>query len=487
MYLQMTNETYTMIFFGVVAATLIFTIILIFRVRKEKRRFKEENSIILEGLLTKTAIVSSINTYLAKITSDVSFSLLYIDIDNYVDIINAFGNRDAARGLEKIAYYMSHSLPKRVQMANYKSTHFLVFMRSDYDRFQCLELAKKLVSVIEKPVKIYHDTKIQFTGSIGICFYPKHGRKFNQLMNSLQIALQNAKKQGHNCYTVYSASMSDGRGGDVEYHYDIKKAMENKEFELYYQPIIDVVSNNIYGAEALVRWNHPKHGVLTPVQFINTMEQTGDINWIGVWGVESLIQEYMELKKQFSELALTFSLNLSPKQLMEEELPAEFTKIVRKYNLKPDFICLEVSDFALADKTNIIKQNLYNLNKAGFKLAVNGFGLDYAALTSLEKMPLTIIKLDRHFFENESFINSKIADLIIEFAKKHNLKIISEGIENEEMLQMVRNLGIELIQGYYFCKPMLPSDLRDYIEKKDWHQQIPVNDFPDLSDDAENI
>ena len=144
MFLQMTEETYMMVFFGVIILTIIFTIILILLVLRDRRRYKEEKSIVLEGLLTKTALVSSINTYLAKITPAVSFSLLYIDIDNYADIINAFGNKDAARALEKIAYHMSRNLPKRVQMANYKSTQFLVFMKNEYDRFQCLELAKKV-------------------------------------------------------------------------------------------------------------------------------------------------------------------------------------------------------------------------------------------------------------------------------------------------------------------------------------------------------
>ncbi|MCK9537209.1 MAG: GGDEF domain-containing phosphodiesterase [Bacilli bacterium] len=468
MFLQMTDETYMMIFFGVIIVTIAVTTILIFRVRKEKRRFKEEQAIILEGLLTKTALVSSINTYLAKITSDIAFSLLYIDIDNYADIINAFGNKDAVRALEKVAYHISHNLPKRVQMANYKSTQFLIFMRSEYDRFQCLELAKNILAIIKKPVKIYHDISVQFTGSIGICFYPAHGRKFNQLMNSLQLALQSAKKQGNNNFAVYSSTMTDGRGGDVEYHYDIKKAMENKEFELYYQPIINVATNQIFGAEALVRWNHPKHGVLTPVQFINTMEQTGDINWIGTWGVESLTQEYLELKKRFPDNAVLFNMNLSPKQMMEETLPQEFLKIVRKYNLTPDFICLEISDFSLAEKTSIIKQNLYSLKKVGFKLAINGFGLDYTALSALERMPIDIIKLDRHFFENESFINTKIADLIIDFARKHRMMIISEGIETEEMLKMVCDLGIDLVQGYYFSQPVLADNLREYIEGAKW-------------------
>jgi diguanylate cyclase (GGDEF)-like protein len=480
MFLQMTNETYIMVFFGVLILTVLLTIGLIVLVRRDRRVYKEEQSIILEGLLTKTALVSSINSYLAKITPEVSFSLLYVDIDNYADITNAFGNKDAARALEKVAYHMSQSLPKRVQMANYKATQFLIFMRSDYDRFQCLELAKKLLDVIKKPVRIYHDTTVQFTGCIGVCYYPAHGKKFNQLMNSLQLALQSAKKAGRYSFAVYSASMTDGRGGDVEYHYDLKKAMENKEFVLYYQPIINVETNKFFGVEALVRWNHPKHGVLTPVQFINTMEQTGDINWIGIWGIETMAKEYMELRKNFPEVDCIFNMNLSTKQLMEDSLPQEFQKIVRKYNIPADIICLEVTDFALAEKDGTIKQNIYSFKKAGFLLAINGFGLDYTALASLEKMPIDIIKLDRQFFESDSLINTRITDLIVEFAEKHKILIVSEGVENEEMLATVRKMGINLVQGFYFSKPLLVADLHEFIENAAWKKEQSTPSIPEI-------
>ena len=132
---------------------------------------------------------------------------------------------------------------------------------------------------------------------------------------------------------------------------------------------------------------------------------------------------------------------------------------------------MEVTDFSLAEKDGIIKQNLYNFKKAGFKLAINGFGLDYAALSALEKMKVDIIKLDRHFFESDSFINTRIADLIVEFAERHKIVIISEGVENEEMLQTVRKMGVNLIQGYYFSKPLLAADLHDYLENFRWKKE----------------
>lgn len=468
MILQMTNETYLVLFFGVLALTIIFLIFLIFRVRKGHRRFKDEKSIILEGLYTRSAILSAINVYSAKSPADIFFSLIRIEVTNFDDILNAFGKQDAMFSLEKLAFHISELLPKRALMANYQTTDFLIFLKSEYDRFQCLELAKSIIGIIKKPIRIYHDTTVEFTANIGIAFHPAHGRNFSRLENSLRLALENAKKLGDNNYAVYASTTTAQSGGDVEYHYDIKKAMENKEFVLYYQPIINIASDAFYGAEALVRWHHPKHGVLTPAQFINTMEQTGDIVWIGTWGIETLTKEYLELKKQFPDNEFLFNLNLSPKQLMEETLVKEFIKIIRKYSLSPDFICLEISDFSLLEKNQIIKRNVQNLKRAGFKIAINGYGLDSGHLSSFDKIPADMIKLDRNFFNSDTTINRRIADLIIEFSRKQGMKVVAEEIENEEMFKTAEEMGIAYIQGFYFSRPILTENLFEYISEKKW-------------------
>jgi len=451
-------------------ATLIITIILAINVRHEGARYKEEKSIILEGLLSKTAMISAINTYLSKVTTDVHFSLMLIDIDNYSAIIDAFGKKEAERSIEKIAYFMSHELPKRVLLSNYKPTQFFLLMKSDYDRLQCIELANKMLGIIRRPIKIYKDTLVNFTASIGICFYPKHGKKYKQLMNSLQIALHNAKRNGGNNFVVYSSEMIDLKVDNAEYHFDIKEAMENKDFVLYYQPIINIKEKTMYGVEALVRWNHPKHGVLAPVQFINIMEQSGDINWIGTWGLETLIKEYFILHKEFPYYDFKFSMNLSPKQLMNESIVLEFNKVLKKYNISSSIIALEISDYSIYENNTTFKQNLLKFKKSGFLLSINGFGLDYSSLSTLETMPIDVVKLDHHFFnrENGSYMKDKVAELILDFSRNNEKTIIAEGIENEKMLDVVKSIDIELVQGFFYSKPILSSELNDYIRAEKW-------------------
>lgn len=439
-------------------------------IKKEKQRYKEEQSISIEGLLSKSAINSQISSYLSKISTDSNFSLLLLEIQEFDDIVDAFGEKEAERALEKAIFKVLHSLPKRVQIASYGGTRFLIFLKTDYDRFFAIDLARKIISIVNRPVKIFRETNVNFISNIGICFYPKHGSKFKQLMNSLNIALHNAVKAGGNKYIIYSQNMKSEFSENIEYHFEIKEAIEKKEFIMQYQPIVDVKDNELFGFEAYVRWQHPKHGILTPVQFLNIMEQSGDISWIGVWGLETIIMQSYELNRDFPDLNLKFTMNISPRQLMDEKLVDEFGKLLKKYKMVSSKISMEIAEYSTYEKNTVIKNNIARLKKLGFKIAINGFGLDYSTLTDLESMPIDTIRLDKHFFEKEkeSNIKMKLTNLVVDFANHHKIVIIAEGVENDEMLQMVNSVGINLVQGYIFSKPLAADDLKKYITFRGW-------------------
>ncbi|HNZ50719.1 MAG TPA: bifunctional diguanylate cyclase/phosphodiesterase [Bacilli bacterium] len=464
------------IFFSIIALAVTATLgyFLIRSVFRERAKFREEKTVLLEGLLSKSELTSAISGYIAKGSLETTFALIYVDIDKFTDIINAFGEKEAERALEKIAQNLSHVLPKRVQMARLTGDEFLVFLKGDYDRLQSLEVAKKLLEVVRTPIKIYSDTFVTPTACVAVCFYPKHGSSLKQLINSLKISIYLLKKKGGNDFMLYSEDINETEFENLAYYYQIKTAMKNKEFLLYYQPIINVDDGTLYGAEALLRWNHPEHGVLSPHQFINIMEQSGDIYWVGLWGIENLIKQYFEIKKDFPELELRLSLNLSPKQLIVLTLVADFLKILRKYRLQASNITLEIVEFALFERYDEIMVNIQKLKDVGFKIAIDGFGLDFATLAKLEKMPIDIIKLDRSFLSDtqESYMTEKFATLLVGFARNNQKVVISEGVENYEMLEKVSNFGINVVQGYYFGYPMSGDDLKSYIEGQSWKGKL---------------
>lgn len=459
------------IFLAILAmiVSILLTLYLIRRVHLERLKIKEEQSLLLEGLLTKSELNSSITSYLSKITTDNEFYLLYLDLDKYLEIVNAFGQKPADKALEKIAHNITKVLPRRTQMARYKGDEFLIFLKTEYDKVQVLDLARKLLEVVKTPIKVFDETFINPTASIGICHFPNHGRTLKQLLNSLKIAVFIAKKNGGNNFLLYSDEMEEKAGKNIEYYYQIKNALKNNEFILYYQPIINQEEKSCYGVEALLRWNHPEQGILSPGQFIHIIEQSGDIYRVGLWGMETLIKEYFEIHKEFEKVNVKFSFNLSPKQLLTESLAMDFQRLLKKYKITAANVTFEISEFALFDKHEAVLSNISKLKEMGFQIAIDGFGLDYTTLERLEEMPLDIIKLDKEFLgKDETSVKNQFAALLVGFAKNNNKTIICEGIENEETLTKAVNYGIKLMQGYYFSKPITFSELRNYLRNENW-------------------
>lgn len=438
---------------------------------KERSRIFEEKAFLIEGVLTRAEITSIITSHIARTGKDGQFSLIYLDLDKFSDFVNAFGVHETEKILEKIVKNIEYVLPKMVKLSRLQNDEFLIFLSSDYDRTEAVDLANKIKQSIARPIKLFGDTSINATSSIAVAFYPVHGSTLKELMNSLKLATYLIKKSGGNAVKVYSDEMTNEGGEHVEYYYQIKHAIQHKEFQLFYHPIIDVKNNDIFGCEALIRWNHPEHGLLSPFKFLGIMEQSGDIHWIGLWGLETIIKTYQELKQEFPKREIKFSINLSPKQLMNESLPQDFSKLLKKYRMNPDSIVLEIIEFAVFDKPMQIHKTLQELKKMGFMVAIDGFGLDFSTLSRAQSLDIDIIKLDNEFLkEEESYMKAKFAQLLVDFAANNKYTVICEAIENKPMLDEAKKYNIDIMQGFYFTKPLSAEALRGYIGAESWKE-----------------
>lgn len=439
---------------------------------KEKGRIKEEKNLAMQGVLTRSEINSVIVSYMARLTEEGKFSLIYIDLDKFTDYINAFGQRESEKILQKIVKNMEFPLPKGVKIARLQNDEFLIFLEMEFDRAEIIDLANKLKKAISTEINLFGDTKVKPTASIAVSFYPVHGYNLKDLLASLKIATYIIKKNGGNNVRVYSDEMEDESGQHVEYYYQIKHAIQHKEFQLFYQPILNVKTNEIFGVEALIRWKHPEHGLLSPFKFLGIMEQSGDILWIGLWGLETIIKTFQELKQEFPRTPIIFSLNISTKQLMSDTLATNFQRILKKYRMDAGSIVLEIIEFTLFEKQENIFKNLKKLKELGFKIAIDGFGLDYSTLSKADKLDIDIIKLDNDFLkEEESYMKAKFANLLVEFAKKNDYDIVCEAIESEEMMDEALKYDISIMQGYHFSKPISAESLRGYIGSETWERK----------------
>ena len=452
----------------VVLVTLGIIYVLYRVVRREVKRYKEEVANYIDGIETKREITADVNAYISRSVS-AEFTLLSIDMDHFSSVVENFGAEEAERIIKGIAAKILETVPTRVLVGRIKLDGFVVFAKGDYSREECVRMAKKILQVIAEPIKIYDESSLQLTCSIGICYYPTHGRNFKELLESLQIATFICKRSGGNQYRIYSREEKQDEGANMEYYYQIKNGIENKEFTIFYQPVIDKNSKDIYAFEGLLRWNHPDLGLLSPHKFINIMEQTGDINWVGLWGLETIVREQFELRKKYNREFL-MSINLSPKQLSNPTLPQDFQKIIKKYRASAKNFILEIEEYTIFEKLDQVKANLTFLREMGFQIAVDGFGLDYKGLKKLEDNQVDVIKLDREFLDEEAdqYLKDKFVSILVDFVKNQQRTLICEGVENYDYLERAMNMGIEKFQGYHFAKPLSFEELVQYIDTKAW-------------------
>ncbi|HNZ78204.1 MAG TPA: phosphodiesterase [Bacilli bacterium] len=446
--------------------TVVLAIIVFYRFRRDYRNYRDEMTLLIDGALSKNEIVFSITSHISKIPKDMSFSLMLLSFDKFDEVISIFGEREAQKILERFVSNIDRALPQKVQIGRYSKDEFLISIRSDYSRAEIMRLAERIKEAGSLPIKVAGGAETNQHVSIGIAYYPYHGRNFKQLFNSLNLALYIAKREGGDSIVLYSDEMGVQEGENVRFYDEIKEAIDNKQFMLYYQPIIDVENNSVYGAEALLRWQHPEYGVLSPNKFIHIIEQSGDINWVGNWGIECLIKEFLQLKKMFPSKHFQLSMNLSPKQLANENLIMNFQNLIKKYRVLAKNITLEIIEFAIFEKHDIVRNNLTKLKELGFQIAVDGFAMDHTILEKIGSLPLDIIKLDRDFLqedEDSSFLKTRYAEMLIEFAEKNEKLIICEGIENVEMMKKAGEYKINLLQGFYFSKPIAEEEFHRYL------------------------
>jgi EAL domain-containing protein (putative c-di-GMP-specific phosphodiesterase class I) len=300
--------------------------------------------------------------------------------------------------------------------------------------------------------------------------FPFDGISVTALIKNAEVALYVAKKQGKNQYAMYSTELIATEQFNVSYYQEIKKSIKNDEFLLYYQPILDIKTGKIIGLESLLRWKHPTMGILSPGKFLNVMDLTGDITWFGAWGFEKIVKQYAVWKKQLRLRDIFISTNLSPKQLVMENLARTFFDIVRKNDFDAESFCLEILDYYTVIKNPMATDNLREFRRYGFRLAIDDLGDRFELLDDLDKIPANIIKIDREdvLKIQNGFEESVNIIRIINAAVQKQKVVIAQGIETPEMITMMANSQVRFMQGYFFSQPISTEAMTVLLKNPPW-------------------
>lgn len=405
-----------------------------------------------------------------------SIAVLTLDIDLFKRVNNAFGRgagdsllKDLAdrlltilRESDGVTVFADDS--KDLTLSRLSADEFGVLLTDLKDMQPVTWIVRRIFESLLQPIVI-DDQEIVITCNIGISLYPEDGTTPEVLMNHAGAARQYAKQMtGQNSYQMFDAQMHQMSMTQMQVETELRRAIENEEFVLYYQPKLDMATSTVNGAEALIRWDHPDKGLLSPYEFIEVAEQSGLIVNIGEWVVK---QACLQVKAWMSMGVTDFriAVNLSTVQLRQKDFSERIVEIVEAAGILPENLELEITETVIMDNLETAVDTLGRLHKQGFWISIDDFGTGYSSLNYLKHLPLDTLKIDRSFLRDiltDSY-DKTIVKTIIAMAHSMDLKVTAEGVETEEQLGLLRQFDCDEIQGYLFSRPMTASDVTETL------------------------
>jgi diguanylate cyclase (GGDEF)-like protein len=411
--------------------------------------------------------------FLASQRSGADFALHLLDLNRFKDINDTYGHVAGDEIIQTVARRLRERLRKSDFIARIGGDEFAIIQRPVRGRQQVTDL----VTVIQAAMKVpctAANTEIDVGLSIGVAIASSDGKTSPELMRSADIALHAAKSESDSSYRLYDASIKDSRAERRALEGALRSALENKELELFYQPILDLATNQMWGCEALVRWRHPTKGMISPLQFIPTAEESGLIGPIGDWILEEACSTAMTWG-----LPLKVAINLSPVQFKRRDVFASVKKALNISGLPAHRLVLEITESVklTEEATATLKQ----LKGLGVSIALDDFGTGYASMSYLRSFPFDKIKIDQSFVRGmmDSSDSRAIIKATIGLANDLRMSTTAEGVETEEQLNALRSAGASQAQGYLIAKPMPREAIADFIADAQTAQQSNRNEqFP---------
>ena len=386
-------------------------------------------------------------------------ALLFIDLDNFKNINDSFGHFFGDTVLVEMGKRLRKTVDENAFVARLGGDEFAIVITNVEMLEQVKEFAQSLLFLLETSFK-EKDISIHLSASMGIAIYPDHANGFEELLKNADTAMYKAKKQGKNQYVIFDQAMNSELYTRVIMESNLRAAVDNNELLLYYQPIYCLKTNRIRGFEALVRWNSPVYGLVTPSLFIPLAEETGLILQIGKWVLHTACK-FISHINQFRTKKLIISVNISVHQLAQQSFVEDVIEVLKENALDAEFLELEITESIWMEEVESKLEKIDALKKYGVKVAMDDFGTGYSSLTYLKKLPISILKLDKAFIDDIS-INKNDYDIvksIIMLANTLGLTVVAEGVEEKDQFDCLIGLGCDLVQGYYISKPLPEEDI----------------------------
>jgi diguanylate cyclase (GGDEF)-like protein/PAS domain S-box-containing protein len=394
--------------------------------------------------------------------------VMFLDIDDFKTINDSLGHGAGDMALMDVAKRLSKSIRSSDTAARFGGDEFVVLLEDLDSTETAVEVAERILEDLRQPLMVA-SKELALRGSIGISILePSSSAGADELIRDADAAMYIAKRDGKGGYRLFEPDMHAGVLARLELRADLQRALESGDFELHYQPIVRLADRRIAGIEALLRWHHPERGLVLPDEFIPFTEETGLIVPIGRWVLREACRKAVEVQKvPFDGPPLYMCVNLSVKQVQHSDIVSDVEDALAESGLEPHLLMLEITESMLVDDPEIAVVQLTELSELGVRLAMDDFGTGYSSLSYLSRFPVDAIKMDRSFLQPEASEEAvALSSAVVGLGSSLALEVVAEGIELEEQLRRLTDLGCEFGQGFYFAHPMESGPLDDYLAGK---------------------
>ena len=391
--------------------------------------------------------------------------LLYLDLDHFKLINESLGHQRGDQLLIKVSERLKENIREIDTLIRWSGDHFAIAMVDDLETTEAALTAQRILEGFKEPFDL-DGHRVFVSASIGLAVHPADAGDENELIQHGDTAMNAAKEDGRNRYKFFASHMNAKVTERLNLNVEMRTALENREFRLHYQPRLDLTSGRVQGMEALIRWQHPSRGLVPPDKFLPAAEESDLIVQIGSWVLKEACGQAQKWLAQGLEIGRV-AVNLSGRQFWDEDLVEMVAGTLKEFDLPTSRLELEVTESVVMSNVENASRILSELVEMGIETSLDDFGTGYSSLYYLKKLPLHILKIDKSFVGElpHSLDDATIVETIANLGHSFGLKLVVEGVETKDQLEFVRELGCELVQGYYFSRPLPPDELASFLTK----------------------
>lgn len=399
----------------------------------------------------------------SAISHSVQHAIYFLDLDRFKQINDTLGHAVGDSILIEVANRLKKLLKNKDIIARYGGDEFVITLTNVKNVKEAAKFAEQIISSIEQPMMI-NDQEVFISTSIGISVYPVDSKNTEELINCADRAMTYSKKNELNGYSFYFDELQTDAQRVLLLDSELRRAIENREFELYFQPKIAMENEQIQGLEALVRRNSERLGFVSPAEFITYAEDTGLIIPLSELIIEKACEAVIQMQQYGWKTPV--AINISSIHFKQQNFLESIQTILERYNMPPNNFEIEVTERTVMNSANETVSKLVRLKQLGFKISIDDFGTGYSSLSYLVRFPLDCLKIDRSFIQHIGSLDEKqaVVDAIIQMSHRLKMKVVAEGVEQAQQVDILRKMNCDIIQGYYYSKPLPLNELMEFME-----------------------